>query len=31
LEEAVKRECMEETGYAIRVLDLLFVREYITN
>ncbi len=31
LEEAVQRECMEETGYAIRVLDRLFVRADISN
>src|SRR5437016_1620467 len=31
LEEAVQSECMEETGYAIRVLALRFVREYISN
>jgi 8-oxo-dGTP diphosphatase len=29
LEEAVRRECLEETGFRIRLGPLLFVRDYI--
>ncbi len=31
LQEAVLRECLEETGYAVKVLDILFVRDYIAK
>lgn len=31
IEEAVKRECLEETGAEIKVLNLCFVRDYISS
>lgn len=31
LHEALARECMEETGYTIKILDLMFVRDYIAK
>lgn len=31
LHEALKRECLEETGYHIDVRDIMFVRDYIAR
>ncbi len=31
IEEAVKRECLEETGAEINVINLCFVRDYISS
>ncbi|MGZ3790464.1 MAG: NUDIX domain-containing protein [Bacteriovorax sp.] len=31
LQQTVIRECMEETGYHVKVLDIMFIRDYIAR
>ncbi len=31
LHNALHRECLEETGYSIEILDLIFIRDYIAR